>query len=727
VTPAKIEQGAPESSMPDVRGNSSSGRSSSDPSSSGLAFTVLHALAIFLSAFLLFQVEPLIAQVILPWFGGVAAVWTVCLLFFQAVLLLGYLYAHLLTRSVSRQAQGWLHSAILAASLLTLPIFPKDSWKLIAPGHPAAHILLVLALTVGLPFFLLSSTTPLLQSWFANTSEDPGVYRFYALSNAASLAALLSYPIFFEPRLSTLQQARNWSVAYTVAAAMCGTIALSQRSAVSHDRARPGNSGPGWRTQALWVALSACSSALLLSITNHVSQNIAAVPLLWVIPLSLYLLSLILCFEGPRWYRRTFFLRLLGVAVGGMAYALSPSLAVLPFWLSIVLFYAGLSICCMFCHGELALCKPLPSHLTSFYFLCSLGSLAGAAFVALVAPQTFSGFYELHVSLGVCALLVILVHRNDPASPFRESGARPAWLILHLLAAVVIVSLLFTAREQSAGATLMVRNFYGALRVTNEIAPHVMVLKGNAQPLSNDDFRFRRLTNGTVCHGLEFVSPSRRDQPTSYYSVNSGIGVTLRAMTNRGPLHVGVIGLGVGTIAAYGQAGDAYTFYEINPLVVRIARNDFRFLKDSKAGITIELGDARLTLERQAPQNFDVLAVDAFSSDAIPVHLLTLEAFELYFRHLKPEGLLAVHISNQHLNLEPVVGAAAARLGKEAVVINSNDDRENGIVSATWVILGNRNVFTDLPAIEKAGRLVAAQGLKHLWTDSHSSLFSALK
>jgi SAM-dependent methyltransferase len=339
----------------------------------------------------------------------------------------------------------------------------------------------------------------------------------------------------------------------------------------------------------------------------------------------------------------------------------------------------------------------------------------------------FSGFFELHVSLGLCAALVILVHQNDPASPFRQPDARPGWLLVNLLAAVVIVSLFVTAREQSAGASLMVRNFYGALRVTNEVAPHVVVLKGDAQPPSNDDFRFRRLTNGTISHGLEFLAPSRRDQPTSYYSVHSGIGVVLQSLATRAPLRVGVIGLGVGTIAAYGRPGDAYTFYEINPLVLRIAQKDFRFLKDSNAGISIELGDARLTLERQPPQNFDVLAVDAFSSDAIPIHLLTIEAFELYFRHLKPDGLLAVHISNQHLNLEPIVGAAAQQLGKEAAVITNNDDRENGIVSSTWVILGNHDTFAHLPAVAKAGRLLTAQSSADLWTDAHSSLFRALR
>lgn len=694
----------------------------------GLPFKLLHAFAIFLSAFLLFQVEPLVAKEILPWFGGVAAVWTVCLLFFQIVLLLGYLYAHLLTRSFARRAQGWLHAALLAVSLLTLPILPKDSWKLLAPQHPALHILWVLGLTVGLPFFLLSSTTPLLQAWFTNAGKHAGVYRFYALSNAASLAALLSYPIFVEPKLSTFRQAWIWSLAYAGAAAVCGTIALLRHDDTSQDRDRQDVSRPDWKTQAIWMALSACSSALLLAITNHVSQNIAAVPLLWVIPLSLYLLSLILCFAGERWYRRIFLLRFLGVAIGAMTYALSSSLAVLPFWLSILLFYAGLFLCCMFCHGELALRKPHPSQLTSFYFLCSLGSLIGALFVALLASSIFSGFYELHVSLAVCTVLVIVVHRFDPASPFHREGSRPVWLIVNALAVVVIISLFVVARAQSAGARLMVRNFYGVLRVTDEVAPNVVMLKGDKQRPAEEDSRFRRLTNGTISHGLQFLSAARRDQPTSYYSSNSGIGVALKAKASaRGPLRVGVIGLGVGTIAAYGRPGDAYTFYEINPLVVQIAREDFHFLQDSRAGIAIELGDARLSLEQQQPQRFDVLAVDAFSSDAIPVHLLTLEAFELYFRHLKPDGVLAVHISNQYLNLEPVVAAAAEHLGKEAVIVTNGDDKANGVFSATWIILGDRDASIGISAIEKAGLRLAAHSPRSLWTDSHSSLFAALK
>jgi SAM-dependent methyltransferase len=688
---------------------------------------LLNALAIFLGAFLLFQVEPLIAKMILPWFGGVAAVWTVCLLFFQLMLLLGYLYAHLLNTHSQPRTQGLIHCALLAGSLLTLPILPKDSWKPLGPEHPALHILWVLALAVGLPFFLLSATTPLLQAWFTKATKGEGVFRFYALSNAGSLLALLSYPTLFEPRLSTLWQARSWSIAYAAAAALCGAIALTQRGDASRDAKISEALRPTWRTRFLWIALTACSSALLLAITNHVSQNIAAVPLLWIIPLSLYLLSFILCFARSGWYRRTFFLRLLGVAVGGAAYALSPSYGALPFWLLTLLFCVALFICCMFCHGELARLKPDPAHLTSFYFLSSLGSVAGAVFVALLAPQMFSGFYELHVALAVCVLLIIVIHRGDPTSPFRRGGSQLPWVVLNALAAAVIVTLFLAARAQPANTRLMVRNFYGVLRVSDEVAPHVVLLKEGSEPSAAHDSRFRRLMNGTISHGLQFLAPARRDQPTSYYGPKSGVGIALQALASRGSLRVGVIGLGAGTIAAYGRAGDDYEFYEINPLVVRIAQQEFTFLRDSKARVAFELGDARLTLERQPPQQFDALAVDAFSSDSIPVHLLTIEAFELYFRHLRPGGILAVHISNRYLNLDSVVAAAAQRLGKDAVLIDSPGDGTSGTFLARWVLLANRDVLPGFPDIEKAKRPLTATGREKLWTDSYSSLFAVLK
>jgi hypothetical protein len=687
----------------------------------------LNALTIFVSAFLLFQVEPLIAKMILPWFGGVAAVWMVCLLFFQVVLLLGYLYAHLLTQRLGQRAQGWLHAVLLATSLLVLPILPRSSLKPTGPQDPVLHILWVLLLAVGPPFFLLSATSPLLQAWLASARKDTGVYRLYALSNAGSLLGLLSYPVLVEPRLSTFRQGWSWSVAYAVFAVACGAIAVSQRGggAVLDGQEREGAKADG-NTRALWIGLSACSSALLLAITNHISQNIAAVPFLWVIPLSLYMLSFILCFGSSRWYPRTFFLRLLGVALGGMAYALSLSIGALPFWLMIALFCAGLFICCIFCHGELARLKPDPARITSFYFLSALGSVAGAAFVAILAPQIFSGFYELHGALASCALLVILVHRRDPASPFHQPSWRPAWLITNALVGVLIVSVFLLAREESKESRRMVRNFYGVLRESDEVAPHVVVLKGDSQEEQND-LRFRRLTNGTISHGLQFLAPARRDQATSYYSLNSGVGTALRALAARGPLRVGIIGLGVGTIAAYGRPGDHYTFYEINPLVVKLAEQDFSFLRDSKAHIAIEMGDARLTLERQPPQQLDLIAVDAFSSDSIPVHLLTVEAFQLYFRHLQSGAILAVHISNRYLYLEPVVAAAAQKLGKDAVLIANPDDHAKEIFLSRWVLLTNHGVFTAFPQIEKAGKPVVVNARVRLWTDSYSSLFAVMK
>ena len=687
---------------------------------------LLNALTIFLSALLLFQVEPLIGKVILPWFGGVAAVWTVCLLFFQAVLLLGYLYAHLLTRHFARRTQGWIHTALLVTSLLVLPILPKNYWKPAGPEHPALRILEVLVLAVGLPFFMLSATSPLLQAWWASARKDERVYRFYALSNAGSLLGLLTYPVLIEPRFTIPRQGWGWSFAYAAFAVACGTIAVTKRESAGALSQGTIATPLAWNTRALWIALPACSSALLLAVTNHVTQNIAAVPFLWVIPLSLYMLSFILCF-GSRWYHRTIFLRALGVALGCMAYALSASLTSLPLWILVSLFCGGLFFCCMFCQGELALLKPDSSQLTSFYFWSSLGSVAGAAFVALLAPQIFSGFYELHVALGACALLAVLVHRTDPASPFRRPNWRVALLVLYGLAATVIVSLFLLARDDSASSNQMARNFYGVLRVSDESAPNVVLLKGDEQSRSTDDVRFRRLMNGTITHGIQFLGAARRDQPTSYYAPNSGIGVAFTALASRGTRRVGAIGLGSGTIATYGRAGDEFTFYEINPLVVQIAQHDFTFLGDSKARIAFELGDARLTLERQPPQHLDLLAVDAFSSDAIPVHLLTLEAFELYFRHLKPEGILAMHISNRHLYLEPVVAAAAEKLGKDAVLIESPNDRPNEIFLARWVLLANQGVLQQFPNVEEAGEPAGSLARVKLWSDSYSSLFAVMK
>jgi SAM-dependent methyltransferase len=381
----------------------------------------------------------------------------------------------------------------------------------------------------------------------------------------------------------------------------------------------------------------------------------------------------------------------------------------------------------MFCHGELARLKPDPTHVTTFYLMCSLGGAIGAVFVALVAPHVFRGYYELQVALAACAILVLVVNYRDPAGQFYKARWRPAWLVLVAVAIAIVASLGVTIQEQGKDVRLTVRNFYGVLRVIDDSQPGAPSA-GNENPQTpGGDTRYRVLMNGTIKHGMQFLAPDRRRQPTSYYGPNSGIGVALQSAGRRGALRVGVIGLGAGTIAAYGRPGDHYTFYEINPLDVQVANQQFSFLRDCESRIDIVLGDARLSLEREPPQGFDVLAVDAFSGDSIPVHLLTRQAFELYFRHLEPDGVLAVHISNQYLDLQPVVEAAASSLEKQALLVSNGDDRRDGIFAANWILVGDPRAFADQPEMQDAGIILTPSKDDELWTDDYSSLFKILK
>jgi len=686
---------------------------------------LFYGITIFSGAFLLFQVEPIIAKIILPWMGGAAAVWSVCLLFFQSALLLGYLYAHWLSHKFQPHVQSRIHVTLLALSLFSLPILPRESWKPTGAEDPALRVLLLLTITVGLPYLLLSSTSPLLQAWYTRTRPGVSPYRFYALSNAGSLLGLLSYPLLVEPTVSRVHQAVGWSIVYGGVAFLCAFLALRARGESAGELSHEQTPRPDWKTQSLWVALAACASALLLGVTNHISQNVAAVPFLWVIPLSLYLLSFILCFEGTAWYRRGLWLRLLGLALGGMAYALAPGYGSIPLYVLLPLYCLGLFICCMVCHGELARLKPHPAHLTSFYFMVSVGGAIGALFVALLAPRLFSGWYELPISMAACAVLVLIVLHRDPDSVFYGARSKPAWLGLVTLTVALIANLAVTARAQRAHTHLMVRNFYGVLRVADLIAPGIVRMKDQYGPPAEEDLHYRELLNGTIDHGMQFLAPARRHEPTSYYGPGSGVGVALKAAGGKGPLRVGVIGLGAGTIAAYGRSGDSYVFYEINPLVLQIADSEFSFLLDSAAQVRVVLGDARLSLERELPQAFDVLAVDAFSGDSIPVHLLTREAFALYFRHLKADGILAVHISNKYLNLEPVVEAAAATLNKKAYLFDNPPDAHRGIHHATWILLASPQGFRAKEQITSAG--TAISGGQQFWTDDYSSLLRVLK
>jgi hypothetical protein len=676
---------------------------------------ILYALTILVSAFLLFQVEPIIAKIILPWFGGSAAVWTVCLLFFQVVLLLGYLYAYCLHRYLRPRMQMILHLGLLVGSLAVLPVIPGAGWKPVGGDDPTFRILGLLAATVGLPYFLLSTTGPLVQAWYAARYKDGVPYRLYALSNAGSMFALLSYPIVFEPVLATRIQALAWSVGYAVFVVVCGATALSLRN-LPWRAAGPveDDAAPGWKEYGLWIALPACASVLLLSVTNHLSQNVAAIPFLWVLPLSLYLLTFILCFEGSGWYQRNPYLQLFAVAVGSMAYALSEDFQNAGIKVLIPLFACGLFICCMVCHGELVRQKPHPRHLTAFYLMISLGGALGGVFVGLVAPRVFKGLYELPIGLVASAAAVLAALCQDPETDFSKGWKQPVTLVSILLTLGLAVYLGIEIHKSNQGVRVRVRNFYGALKVTDS----------GGTP---DEAAIRKLTHGTIDHGEQFLDWARRDHPTTYYGPNSGVGLAIRTCQARGPLRMGVIGLGTGTLAAYGRPGDYIRFYEINPLVQWLANREFTFLKGSKAKVEVALGDARLSLERERNDDYDVLVVDAFSSDSIPIHLLTREAFAVYFRQLRSNGVLAVHVSNKYLNLQPVARQLGESLGKSAKVVDTEDEDFNDIFGATWVLVTGSPDLFDQPLLKSAAAPIRFSKSLRLWTDDYSNLFQILK
>jgi hypothetical protein len=586
------------------------------------------------------------------------------------------------------------------------------------------RILGLLAVTIGLPYFMLSTTGPLLQAWYARRFKGSMPYRLYALSNAGSMFALLSYPVLFEPMFTTHQQAGMWSAGYGLFVVLCAVTAIRSGNAdaatsyAGHEAYATDDAAPTGRQYLMWLLLPAMASVLLLAITNHLSQNVAAIPFLWVLPLSIYLLTFILCFEGSGWYRRNPYLQLLAVALGAMAYTLkfdttgSVSIKVL-----VPLFAGGLFTCCMVCHGELARLKPDPRYLTHFYLMMSAGGALGGLLVGLVAPHVFNALYEMPVGLAACGILVVWVLRQDDEMEwFRRL---PATLLSVVLVVALAVFVGMQVRDMVRGSRVLVRNFYGGLRVRDS---------GTPDELEST----RTLTHGTINHGEEYLNPARRDLATTYYGPNTGIGVAIRAKQKTGAaLRVGVIGLGTGTIAAYGRLGDYYRYYEINPLVLGLAHTEFFFLADCKAKVEVAMGDARLSLERElllqnSGENFDVLAVDAFSSDSIPVHLLTKEAMLLYFRHLRPDGILAVHISNRYLDLQPVLLGETKATGKIARVVDTDDDDTQDVFGATWVLIASPASGLPPEVVAESAPIRTGRYVR-LWTDDYSNLFQILK
>jgi hypothetical protein len=688
---------------------------------------ILYAITIFLSAFLLFQVQPLIAKIILPWFGGSAAVWAAALLFFQLSLLAGYAYAHALIKFAKPRTQLLIHGTLLLASCALLPILPSVTWKPTAIGDPTLRILELLAATIGLPYFLLSSTSPLLQAWYVRRTGSSVPYRLFALSNFGSMLALLSFPFVVEPNIASRQQAYFWSAGFVAFAALCLITAWASREETSREETGMDSSvadavlaetpekraeRPTGRQLLLWVSLAACASVLLVSITNHMSQNIAPIPLLWVVPLAIYLLTFILAFESDKIYQRWIFLPWVAPALGWMAYALYAGEGNFHIKYSIPIYCVGLFICCMLCHGELAMRKPAPRYLTLFYLMVSVGGAIGGIFVAIIAPRVFNSYLELPIGLVACAVLAAIVLYD------LEIPRLGAWPVRVALAVGVGLLTGYLIREEVAdrkGYHLFARNFYGELRIRDDDV--------------GQEYALRNLLHGTINHGSQRLNPEHRYDVNSYYAPSSGIGRTMGAKQGLGPVRYGVVGMGAGVMTGYCRAGDYVRVYEINPLVKSLSeRGEFTFFSHCAGDKEVLMGDARLTMEKQAPPNYDVLVIDAFSSDAIPVHLLTKEVMQLYFTLLKPDGVLAVHISNRYLDLAPVCERGAEFVGKKATVVADDASDNTFANSTTWVLITSQdnNLFQN-PSFEGANMYPASAAATFRgWTDDYSSILPIL-
>jgi hypothetical protein len=743
-----------------------------------------YGLAVFLSAFLLFQVQLIVGKYILPLFGGAPAVWNTCMLCFQFLLLAGYSYAHFLRLKFSPRKQGRIHLGLLVIAVAAVaiqwglwgsPFTPGASWRPSPEDNPVAKILELLFATVALPFFVLSATGPMLQNWYRYREDRRSPYHLYAVSNAGSLLGLLSYPFLIEWAFTIRHQAWLWAAGFAGFAILCAiTVSklTDQRegSEITSEDETKVEEKPQ-QSYALWIALSACSTTMLLATTNMICLDLAVIPLLWVVPLCIYLGSYILAFGRRRWYRRSVFWPLYFVVLGvelktiRLGYHLETPL-------QIALLAVALFVVCMVCHGELSLSRPAPQHLTSYYLMIAAGGVAGGIFVVMIAPQWFVGLREFQVGLIACGLLLFAAYRLSVSSGRSETRIWTAALLIETTFLITNLPSLFPALEKYsflsrpeivgtgvaviAGIPLMLvlkrevgssrtkfawqpwvafsltvvfgvlacdyarvkpsevlyqeRNFYGIKSVVNE-TEHIALL------------------SGSTIHGRQFKLASMRDVPLTYYRAESGIGLLLTnyPRENSKNLRVGIVGMGAGTLAAYGRHGDYYRFYEIDPAMVDLSAGNpfyFSFVHDSKAKIDAVLGDARISLDKELKQGqkqyFDVLVLDAFSSDSIPVHLLTKEAIEIYLRHLRDShSVLAVHVTNRFIDLTSVLRADA-----DSYHLAASQVRGPG---STWILLSEDPQMLQLPGLGEKSTPVPAVHAPVMWTDDYSNLFQVIR
>ena len=687
---------------------------------------IFFSFSIFLSAFLLFQIQPMIGKVLLPWFGGSPAVWTTAMLFFQILLTGGYAYANWLTNRVDSRRQLIIHTIIVVVAVIlmlhlsstwTSPITPSDDWKPQTVNSPILIIFKLLAVSVGLPYFILASNGPLMQAWFSRAYPNRTYARLYSISNFGSMMGLLTYPVLIEPNLTLRGQGWLWSAGFLLFGALTGMVGT--RSGADTPITQP-ETDPAPKTDPppsamipLWLALSATASVFLLAVTNQISQEVAVIPFLWILPLTIYLLSFILTFSGERGYHRRLFSVLFLASTALTLYVMLNATALHIYW-QILTYSLLLFTACMVCHGELYLIRPPAEHLTAFYLMVSLGGAFGGIFVSLIAPILFNGYWEFLVGLAMAIAIVLTTLRNTDHPSRRSTFILTSFVLVTIMLAVI--------SRVSSAALVSRRNFYGIIRVQE------LTLGKDSEPAYV-------MSHGITVHGLQFIGPELRDVPTTYYVRESGAGLILVNHPKHGNhMRVGLLGLGAGTLAAYGQPGDVYRMYEINPVVVDLAEGEggyFSFLSDSQAEIVTVLGDARISLERELAegnaQHFDVLVLDTFSSDSIPVHLVTKEAFELYLAHLAPDGIIAAHITNLHLDLQPVFWQLAQYFDLHLIRVNYAGG-SNGGYASHWILLSRDPGFSNSPALQ--ARAIDLDGYStdiKLWTDDYSNLFQILK
>jgi tRNA A58 N-methylase Trm61 len=645
------------------------------------------------------------AKQLLPAFGGSAAVWMTCLVFFQLVLLAGYSYAHWMTRPAARAWQVGLHVGLLVLAVVSA-VGWAGGWMPLrgSATNPVGAIFVGLAVRIGLPFLILGSTSPLLQVWFFRVEGSGIPYRLFALSNLASLLALFLYPTVIEPHLTLRTQRWAWAAGVVVFAGLSATLAWRTRSRGIVEEMREDAAATSWRRWGLWFLLPMAASMQLSAVTSHLTTNIAAIPLLWIVPLAMYLLSFILAFESPRFYQRPIMVRLLVVMLAGLGYVLSHADVSFPMSVTIGFFLVELFLAALLCHAEAYRLRPArASETTVFYLLVAAGGAMGSFLIGIGFPLVFVANYDLSLSFLATAVVVLLVTWQDGAT------TRLLWSTVSVLLLVLVFALRVAYQRDTLMAT---RNFYGSLRVR--------------QTISQQGDPLRTLLNGSIQHGTEIFSPALMRTPTTYYAPDSGIGLAMAACCEGRGKRVGVVGLGAGTLAAYGSAGDRVRFYELNPAVGPIARNLFTYLRDSPAEIRLVEGDARASMVAEEPQGFDVLVVDAFSGDAIPLHLLTVEAMAVYRRHLAQGGVLAFHVSNQYVNLEPEIGELALAAGMEARRVGSIGNERRGEFAATWVLVSDAGFFQHPQLVDRVTRVERQKGVV-AWTDDYSSLLPLVR